>query len=351
MLKYILTVSIVLFNVASVFGSGDQVNILSKDTFDCKTLTENDRLPENWKWMDVREQLKEEGCLERILSAGYLSTGDSLRQLLDVAETYTGEDLQKICAQAEGTGLWNYAKPGHLRVLKECGVDVHYYPLVVIADIFEKAGYTFEGTNIDPTIVDWEMIRLDSDTAPKLKQRLWLALIAIIDRCDTYRGYTGTHEGLDAFLVYIRKGHGIVLDPSAPLTEPEIQIISLLPAALEYIGNNGGFLNLYKIKMLYVPLKEKVASNPTLSLHLRSRFFLNPATNPALKSELARGEFELPPINDTQMTEEIFAYGDNLDRITDPVDRRLARAAREKIHQLLFHPKMSPAVALEQEQD
>ena len=235
-------------------------------------------------------------------------------------------------------------------MLKECGVDVHNYPLVVIADIFEKAGYTFEGTDIDPAIVDWEMIRLDSDTAPKLKQRLWLALIAIIDRCDTYRGYTET-EGLDAFLVYIRKGHGIVLDPSAPLTEPEIQIISLLPAALEYIVNNGGFLDPNKFKRLYVPLKEKVASNPTLSLHLRSRFFLNPAANPELQSALSRERFELPPINDTQMTEEIFAYGDNLDRITDPVDRRLARAAREKIHQLLFHPKMSPAVALEQEQE
>ena len=63
MLKYILTVSIVLFNVAFVFGSGDQVSILSKDTFDCNTLTENDRLPEDWNWMDVREQLRRRDVL------------------------------------------------------------------------------------------------------------------------------------------------------------------------------------------------------------------------------------------------------------------------------------------------
>lgn len=48
---------------------------------------------------------------------------------------------------------------------------------------------------------------------------------------------------------------------------------------------------------------------------------------------------ELLPINDTQMTKEIFAYGNNLDRITDPTDKRLARIARERLEGLLFPPE------------
>ena len=38
------------------------------------------------------------------------------------------------------------------------------------------------------------------------------------------------------------------------------------------------------------------------------------------------------------MTKEIFAYGNNLSSISDPVDRELATAARQQLEALLFPP-------------
>ena len=88
--------------------------------------------------------------------------------------------------------------------------------------------------------------------------------------------------------------------------------------------------------VLYKALHGKIASNQALSLYLHSRFFLNPAVD--LKSELSELELELPPINDTQMTKEVFAYGNNLSSISDSVDRELATAARQQLEALLFPP-------------
>ena len=55
-----------------------------------------------------------------------------------------------------------------------------------------------------------------------------------------------------------------------------------------------------------------------------------------LASELSSEGIKLPPINDVQMTEELFAYGNNLEDISDPTDNRLATIARERMKALLF---------------
>ena len=57
-----------------------------------------------------------------------------------------------------------------------------------------------------------------------------------------------------------------------------------------------------------------------------------------LPSELSELNLQLPPINDIQMTKELFAYGNNLSSIPDPIDRELATAARQQLEALLFPP-------------
>ena len=91
----------------------------------------------------------------------------------------------------------------------------------------------------------------------------------------------------------------------------------------------------------YRALKTRVANDPRLSKYLHFRFILNPEEDLDLQYYLSRLSLELPPVSDPQMTEEIFAYGNNLDQIMDPTERRLASDARESIKQILF-PQATP---------
>ena len=84
-------------------------------------------------------------------------------------------------------------------------------------------------------------------------------------------------------------------------------------SSLQYILSKSAAKNMTyryveRTTVLYKDLHGKIASNQALSLCFHSPFFINPALD--LPSELSC--MKLPPINDTQMTKEIFAYGDNL---------------------------------------
>ena len=321
-------------------GAEDSVNILSADisNFDCEKLTEYDRLPDGWDWTKVGDKLDSEKCFENIASNLYFCNSlDHARQLFEVARNHF-EDLAKkgfFCPLARE--IASYALGKDLAILEACGADKYHYPVPVIATIFKNAEYKL--TDIDYKRVNWDDIADPSDIDRETKQRLWLALVAVLhERLDD-----GDKEmmKLARFFGYITDHHGIDLGPSTPLTELDTQIIRLLPVAIEYIlsrveAKRSMDFYIAKVMNLYKALHGKIASNQALSLYFHSRFFLNPAVD--LQSELSRWKLELPPINDTQMTKEVFAYGNNLSGISDPVERELATTARQQLEALLFHP-------------
>ena len=114
-------------------------------------------------------------------------------------------------------------------------MDINNYPVYALADRFQRAGYTFADTGINPQFCAWKSILHHDDFGPKLKQRLWLALVAMLDLKDNVQ--SDEQFRLYGFATYFLHGHGLNLDSSAPLTELEIQIIHLLPAAIEYAMN------------------------------------------------------------------------------------------------------------------
>jgi hypothetical protein len=343
MLTYILSVYVALFNITFVFGSEGSIRILDKADFDCDSITENDELPPDWNWMEVADKLKTEQCFANI-AANWRLYGriQSADELFEVARTHPEiVEENKFCVLAGKISL--FAHPEHLHILDACNVNIHNYPVHAIADRFQNAGYTFEGTGIDPKLCSWGNIAFSVDIDGRLKQRLWLALVAILDQ--QADDPSGEQNRLYYFLYFFSIGHGLNLDPSVPLTETEIQIIRLLPAAIEYTMNNYEDENdmMYLVKRVantYKALKRRVANNPELSKYLHHRFFLNPATHPLVKSVLSDKGFELPPIDDEQVTKQSFASGNNLELITDPVDNTLAAAARQKIFGLLFPPEI-----------
>ena len=341
MLLNTLSFVVMFFTIAftpQTEGAEDSVNILSSDTsnFKCEELTKADRLPPGWDWTKVGDKLDSKKCFENIAANRKLYDSlDHARQLFEVARTRPGIVTEELfCPLAEE--IVHYALGKDLATLEACGADKSRYPAAVVATIFKNAGYTLTG--IGYKNFRWGAIFDSSDIKPKLKQRLWLALVAVLH--ENHNEKLGEQWRILSFFRYITDNHGIDLNPSTPLTELDTQIIRLLPVAIEYIlsiEEKGFFMDLHmkEIKAFYKALHGKIAGNPALSLYLHSRFFINPAVD--LPSKLTYIELELPPINDIQMTKEIFAYGDNLSSISDPVERRLATAARHQLETLLFH--------------
>ena len=337
-LSFFATFFIIVFTPQSE-GAGDSVNILSSDTssFECEKLTKADRLPDGWDWTKVGDKLNTEECFENIAANRNLyDRRDYAQQLFEVARNHF-EDLAKkgfFCPLARE--IASYALGKDLAILEACGFDKKYYPAAVVAFIFKNSGYKLTG--IDYKSVQWNHL-YPSDIEPELKQRLWLALVAVLH--ESLNNEYAESNRIWSFFIYITKHHGIDLGPSTPLTELDTQIIRLIPVAIEYILSRveaKRFMNSYieGTMDLYKAFHGKIAGNQALSLYFHSRFFLNPAVD--LQSDLSKWQLELPPINDTQMTKELFAYGNNLSSISDSVDRDLATAARHQLEALLFPP-------------
>ena len=70
-----------------------------------------------------------------------------------------------------------------MATLEACGADRNRYPVPVVAAIFKKAEYKLTG--IDYKRVSWGTLYDPSDIDQETKQRLWLALVAVL------------HESLD----------------------------------------------------------------------------------------------------------------------------------------------------------
>ena len=319
-------------------GAEDSVNILSADisNFDCEKLTEYDRLPDGWDWTKVGDKLDSEKCFENIASNLYFCNSlDHARQLFEVARTRPGIITEELFCPLAKT-IVHAALGKDLTTLEACGVSKYNYPVPVIATIFKNAKYKLTG--IDYKRVRWGAFPSD-EIDRETKQRLWLALVAVLHiRLDDE---DEEKWRLVRFFGYITNHHGIDLDPSTPLTELDTQISRLLPVAMEYILSRveakDYMLNYIEgTTDLYKALHGKIASNQALSLYFHSRFILNPAVD--LPSELSESNLQLPAINDEQMTKELFAYGNNLSSIQDPVERELATTARQQLEALLFPP-------------
>ena len=320
-------------------GTDTPVNVLSPDpsSFDCEKLNKNDQFPDGWDWRAVGEKLNTEACFKRIAANNNLRVKtESGRQLFEVARARPGIVTEKLfCPLARK--IVDFALAEDLPILEACGADKTRYPIPVIAFIFKNSGYTLTG--IDYKNINWELLAGGYDIDREATQRLWLALVAVLH--DRFEDTSEESERLRSFFYYLVDRHGIKLNASTPLTELDTQIIRLLPVVIEYIMSKTSEENDMRYHMeattlLYKALHGKIAGNQALSLYLHSRFFLNPAVD--LKSELSRRKLDLPSINDTQMTKEIFAYGNNLSSISDPVERRLATAARQQVEALLFPP-------------
>ena len=228
--------------------------------------------------MDVAEELKSEKCFANIAGNVRLWTGTKFaRGLFEVARTHpdivTGGEF---CVLANS--ISTYALPEHLRILDACKVRINAYPAYAIADRFQREGYMLEGTGIDPKNYGWSSIQVHDDLGPKLKQRLWLALVAVVDQQDDVPPREQCDSGI---CILFLAWYGLNIDSSAPLTEVEIQIIRLLPAAIEYAMNRIVFES-YMTELIdkglaktYKALKRRVANYPELSNYLYHRFFLN----------------------------------------------------------------------------
>ena len=64
--------------------------------------------------------------------------------------------------------------------LKTCEVDETYYPVPLIANIFREAGYKLTDIGIDPKRFDWSNPLTLLILIKEVRQRLWLALVAIL---------------------------------------------------------------------------------------------------------------------------------------------------------------------------
>ena len=334
-------------------GAGTPINILSFDTsnFKCEDLTKNDRLPFVWDWTKVGDKLDSDECFKRIAANKNLYGGRLFpRQLFAVARTRPGIlTEERFCPIARE--IVHFADVKDLATLEACGVDRSRYSGRLVATFLKNAGYNLTG--IDYKRIEWGDIFDSEDIAQEVKQRLWLALVAILhERLD---GEEEEYWRLARFSSYITKHHGIDFKASTPLTELETQIIRLLPVAIEYIlsreiaKRGRRDIHIKDITTLYKALHGKIASNQALSLYLHSHFFINPVVD--LQYELSGLELDLPPINDTQITKELFAYGNNLSSISDPEERRLATAARQQLEILLFSPPPPPPPPPEEEEE
>lgn len=327
----------IVFTSQTEEGEAPVSTFANTDTFDCMKITNNDRLPEDWNWTSVGDKLDTKECFERIAANGQLYKNvKSARELFQVMRASPDTvESRGFCVLAPA--IAKYALEEDLTTLEACkNVTKNDYSLPVIAILFQRADYKLEDIGVDPKYFGWGDFGDPSEIDRGVRQRLWLALAASLhDSCDDK---FKEMRRLNNFFYCIIGNHGIELDPFTPFTALDKQIVRLLPIAIEYIMSKDVVKDhreylLGSTKDLYVALKSKVANEPALSLYLHSRFIVNPAVD--LQSALSPAE--LPPINDIQMTKELFAYGDNLDKISDPMDRKLAATARERLEGLLFH--------------
>ena len=236
----------------------------------------------------------------------------------------------------------SFATVEDFATLEACKVDRNLYSVPLIAKISKDAKYKLTGIGIDPKRFRWTRPFDPSDIDREVRQRLWLALVAVLH--DGFDDVVEEERRLSNFINYITENHGIDLKAPTPLTELDTQIIRLLPVAIEYILSRDAAKGIVYNGMgitglLYQDLHGKIADNQTLSLYLHSRFFLNPAVDLDSENILNPRVLQLPPIDDIQMTKELFAYGNNLDSISDPIDRELATIARRRLEALLFPSK------------
>ena len=342
MLLITLSLSVILLIIAlapQTEGTEAPKEIISSDTskFVCEELTENSQLPPGWDWTAVADKLNTRGCFERIAGNWSLYIKDAhKRQLFKVARDRQDDIVQTghFCVLAKE--MVRDALLEDLPTLKVCKeIDRNMYPFPLIVALLQEANYSFVEAGIDFKNFDWMYFTFTEEIDPELEQRFWLALVAVLhDAADE----SEESNRLGLFHHYIIKKHGINMDPSTPLTELDTQIIRLFPVAIEYILTRSAMkinMEAYveSTKDLYKSLHKKVANNQALSLYLHSRFFLNPAVDlPKLE------KLQLPPINDIQMTKELFDYGNNLSKISDPTDREVATVARRQLEALLFPP-------------
>ena len=307
--------------------------------FNCNRLVGHERLPRNWNWVTVASKLNTEQCFKKIFANTALYMGQTpARQLLEVARIH--KEIVKpglFCVLAPRIAY--FATVEDFATLEACKVDRNLYPVPLIAKIFKEAKYKLTDIGIDPKRFGWARPFDPSDIDREVRQRLWLALVAVLH--DRFEDVAEEEGRLFKFISYITRNHGIDLKAPTPLTELDTQIIRLLPVAIEYILSRDAakgivYSGIGVTGILYQDLHGKIAGNQTLSLYLHSRFFLNPAVDLDSKSILKPRGLQLPPIDDIQMTKELFAYGNNLGSISDPIDRELATTARERLEALLF---------------
>lgn len=309
------------------------------NSFDCGELFSDERLPRNWDWRSVADKLNTEECFKTIAANHELYSGQKpAKELFEVARIR--KEIVKpelFCVLAPRIARFAIAED--LATLEACKVNRNLYPVPMIATIFKDAGYKLTGTGINPQHVNWGNPFNPSDIDRGTQQRLWLALVAVLH--DSLDDVSEERERLFKFLGYITTHHGIGLEAPTPLTELDTQIIRLLPVAIEYVlsrdvAKDFTYTGIGLVGSLYKALHSKIASNRALSLYLHSRFLVNPAVDLDPHSVLGPRGLQLPPIDDEQMTKELFAYGNNLGSILDPIDRELATAARERLGVLLF---------------
>ena len=288
--------------------------------------------------------LEQKSALRRIAANGNLYDDPTLaQQLFAVARKYFKDIVteEQFCPLARE--IVHFAAVEDLATLEACDADKNRYPVLLIATLFKNLGKKLTG--IDYETFRWDHFDFDA-IDHGTRQRLWLALVAVLhESLDDKNNEEGR---LALFCDYITRHHGIDFKASTPLTELDTQIIRLLPVAIEYILSRDdaeAFMKYYieNTTALYKALHSRIAGNQALSLYFHSCFFLNPAVD--LKSKLSH--LQSPPINDIQMTKEIFEFGDNLDRISDTEERRLATAARQQLETLLF-PKQQILLPPEQ---
>lgn len=335
--------SLVIFFVA-VFASEIEETqpfegtFVDSSSFECEKLDAYDQIPLDLNWRHIVHSSTTEECFRRLANNWQVqTTSEHGKQLFEIARSLPDIVTEKLfCVLARRISY--HALVEDLSILEKCGVDRNRYPTPLIALLFKRAEYRLADVRVDPKRINWGDLCNSSDIDRELKQRLWLALVAVLhDSLDN-----ASEDQLLQFFYCIVELHGIDLDPSAPLTELDTQIIRLLPVAIEYILSRKVVIDTMhwvgNVTDLYKSLHKKVASNPRLSDYFHARFFVNPAVDIDIRSGLLRLKLQLPPINDIQMTKEIFAYGNNLSRISDPVENRLATSARQQLEGLLFPP-------------
>ena len=135
-------------------------------------------LPPGWDWTNVSDKLDTAKCFENIAANRNLYDSlDYARQLFEVARTRPGIVTEELfCPLAKK--IVYYALGKDLATLEACGADRDRYPVPVVATIFKNAEYKLTG--IDYKSVSWSLLHDPADIDRETKQRLWLALVAVL---------------------------------------------------------------------------------------------------------------------------------------------------------------------------